>query len=540
MLSYQQLDKLDEEHGEVEKDDKEEEEKKKLPRKTKSLTDIVKEFSMNTTMHGPPLVVSCQHWWAKLFWFAAFLGFTVIFFYQGYYLMFEFFHFPYTTKVDLITEKLLDFPAVTVCNLNRMRRSELRGTRFEGFVEVDGGFVDDWYEPFPWGSSSDPEANEYQFDTFWEFLSGDDGSVPKDYTSLDYKPTFDLRSTNNRDRRATKSRRKGDSKMKSVELSEHHDHPADVDLPVNNRPNNDDGVTSVDFESPPDWTSDFQGHSKGVSDKASTFDFQKSNSDFPKRDPKKTSSFDSPDSSSDSVSILNLSWINSEISSNFDFQSYYDSASSVDSQSASSFESQSHSESVSISDSQSRSESASSSGSPIQSESASSSDSQTQSESASSSDIQSHSESASTSDFQSHSKRASTSDFQNSETSNFQSHSADVSSSNPQYSGPSIDYDDYESNPFTAYSFNLFHHYFYNNPFDYYDTADISYDFYMNDWDVEGGSDWEGFYTSSTSQDFSDIIDVANPTVEELRKYGHQAEDFILQCTFDKRNCDHL
>eukprot|EP00057_Strongylocentrotus_purpuratus_P008108 XP_011662582.1 PREDICTED: degenerin mec-10-like [Strongylocentrotus purpuratus] len=66
------------------------------------------------------------------------------------------------------------------------------------------------------------------------------------------------------------------------------------------------------------------------------------------------------------------------------------------------------------------------------------------------------------------------------------------------------------------------------------------FDFHEYDWtNVSDDDDWEGFYKQSTSDDFSDLLEVVNPTREELKVMGHQAEDFILQCTFDRHQCNY-
>nr|XP_054756141.1 degenerin unc-8-like isoform X4 [Lytechinus pictus] len=72
------------------------------------------------------------------------------------------------------------------------------------------------------------------------------------------------------------------------------------------------------------------------------------------------------------------------------------------------------------------------------------------------------------------------------------------------------------------------------NPSDYFD-----FEFSDNNWDgVTSREDWSGFYEDSKADDYSDFFDVINPTKEELIEYGHQIEDFIVQCTFDRRPCN--
>ncbi|XP_070574558.1 uncharacterized protein [Ptychodera flava] len=49
--------------------------------------------------------------------------------------------------------------------------------------------------------------------------------------------------------------------------------------------------------------------------------------------------------------------------------------------------------------------------------------------------------------------------------------------------------------------------------------------------------DWKGFLTFSSSPDYSDIKKVLKLTKEEMSEYGHQVEDFVLQCSFNDISC---
>ena len=46
-----------------------------------------------------------------------------------------------------------------------------------------------------------------------------------------------------------------------------------------------------------------------------------------------------------------------------------------------------------------------------------------------------------------------------------------------------------------------------------------------------------GFISNSFTDDYSDISDISTASKEEIDELGHQKEDFVLQCTFDKRRC---
>ncbi|XP_070582192.1 uncharacterized protein [Ptychodera flava] len=50
---------------------------------------------------------------------------------------------------------------------------------------------------------------------------------------------------------------------------------------------------------------------------------------------------------------------------------------------------------------------------------------------------------------------------------------------------------------------------------------------------------WKGFLAYSTSPDYSDLQKVLHLDRDEVARFGHQAEDFILQCSFDEVYCDH-
>ncbi|XP_022102302.1 low-density lipoprotein receptor-related protein 2-like [Acanthaster planci] len=54
----------------------------------------------------------------------------------------------------------------------------------------------------------------------------------------------------------------------------------------------------------------------------------------------------------------------------------------------------------------------------------------------------------------------------------------------------------------------------------------------------EDPADWNGFVTFSATPDYSDLVDVPKLTKDEVSQYGHQKEDFILQCTYEQTKCN--
>ncbi|XP_072029185.1 uncharacterized protein [Amphiura filiformis] len=51
--------------------------------------------------------------------------------------------------------------------------------------------------------------------------------------------------------------------------------------------------------------------------------------------------------------------------------------------------------------------------------------------------------------------------------------------------------------------------------------------------------DWKSFFTFSSTADYSDLLEVFKITRREISEYGHQVEDFILECTYDQLECQN-
>ena len=111
------------------------------------------DFANNTTLHGLQYIANSSHILLKLCWLAISITFFVLFIIQALAIINDYRTYPYSTKIDLISRPSLNFPAVTVCNSNRMRRSQLADTRFEGLIEIDGGTSGADYDYSWWFSS---------------------------------------------------------------------------------------------------------------------------------------------------------------------------------------------------------------------------------------------------------------------------------------------------------------------------------------------------------------------------------------------------
>ena len=132
-----------------------------------NIRKIVQDFSGRTTAHGVSYLIDSKSVIVRIFWIlvvSTALGTTCYF---GSSVVLHFIAWPYTTKVDLISQPRIEFPAVTICNLNRLRRSKLSGTRFKGIVELDGGLFgkdDDYAWFFEWIETDGSLAEDLPLD----------------------------------------------------------------------------------------------------------------------------------------------------------------------------------------------------------------------------------------------------------------------------------------------------------------------------------------------------------------------------------------
>ena len=103
----------------------------------KSWRSVVQTFCKSTTMHGMSRLIDSTRAIFRLTWLLTVLTFLCILLWQAYRLVDEYRGSPSTTTINMITNNKLAFPAVTVCNMNRLRRSKLAGTRFEPLLDMD-------------------------------------------------------------------------------------------------------------------------------------------------------------------------------------------------------------------------------------------------------------------------------------------------------------------------------------------------------------------------------------------------------------------
>lgn len=99
-----------------------------------TLSEAVKDFCSYTSAHGLGLVATASSRKARLMWICLFLiGFGACL-HDTVKLVSRYYR--YEVKVDVLTvrDESVLFPAITICNLNRFRKSKIRDTRFENIA----------------------------------------------------------------------------------------------------------------------------------------------------------------------------------------------------------------------------------------------------------------------------------------------------------------------------------------------------------------------------------------------------------------------
>ncbi|XP_078617329.1 epithelial sodium channel subunit alpha-like [Branchiostoma floridae x Branchiostoma japonicum] len=110
-----------------------------MPRATDSkVSSALREFADTTTTHGFPRAVGSASVVKKICWSVCFAASLAYFLYQANTLFNKYFAYPVATDVS-VRFATIDFPAVTICNLNPIRLSKLKtaGGAFSNYIVSD-------------------------------------------------------------------------------------------------------------------------------------------------------------------------------------------------------------------------------------------------------------------------------------------------------------------------------------------------------------------------------------------------------------------
>ncbi|XP_030832236.1 degenerin deg-1-like [Strongylocentrotus purpuratus] len=158
-----------------------------------SVNAVLIDYSGVTSAHGIPRIITSTSVMSRLFWSFVTLVALGAFLWQGSLLLLDFSKYPYTTQIDVVARTELQFPAVTVCNMNKMKRSAMVHTRFQSLIQADlgvnGGDADySWW--FDWSSQWSQEEEEEEEQEEQELASA---SAPDTGSSSSYDSSSDAR-----------------------------------------------------------------------------------------------------------------------------------------------------------------------------------------------------------------------------------------------------------------------------------------------------------------------------------------------------------
>lgn len=131
-----------------------------LPEKT--VIGSVNTFGNETTVHGVRYMIARGHFLFRLCWLAIIVLAFTLFVIQAFNVYGDYASSPYSTKINIVQQTFKAFPAVTVCNANRIRRSMLYDTNYEVLIDIDEHDVYDL--------SADINRSEMLYDTNYEGL----------------------------------------------------------------------------------------------------------------------------------------------------------------------------------------------------------------------------------------------------------------------------------------------------------------------------------------------------------------------------------
>lgn len=93
------------------------------PSKSAVIKQKWRDFVENSTLHGMHCIISSQTTFRRIIWTLILLVGVGYFSYQSSVLLTKYLSFRVTTKTTLVFEQEPEFPAVTICNFNMLRKS---------------------------------------------------------------------------------------------------------------------------------------------------------------------------------------------------------------------------------------------------------------------------------------------------------------------------------------------------------------------------------------------------------------------------------
>ena len=105
------------------------------PSKSAVMKQKWRDFVENSTLHGMHCIISSQTTFRRIIWTLFLLVGVGYFSYQTSVLWTKYLRYPVTTKTTLVFEREPEFPAVTICNFNMLRKSLIEKHNFTEVID---------------------------------------------------------------------------------------------------------------------------------------------------------------------------------------------------------------------------------------------------------------------------------------------------------------------------------------------------------------------------------------------------------------------
>ncbi|XP_070538275.1 uncharacterized protein [Ptychodera flava] len=112
-----------------------------------SFRRMLSDFGKDTTAHGIGRITEGTTRVSRTVWLLIVTIAACMMVYQMIYLLLTYFEYNVTVQVSLMSEKTLEFPTVTVCNTNKLRKSAVRNSVYNQMLILENNFVPAYYVP---------------------------------------------------------------------------------------------------------------------------------------------------------------------------------------------------------------------------------------------------------------------------------------------------------------------------------------------------------------------------------------------------------
>ncbi|GFO07432.1 acid-sensing ion channel 3 [Plakobranchus ocellatus] len=158
-------------------------------RKRRTAKDVIHEFTHSTSMHGVQHVMGHKSVWRRMVWSVLVIGFVAWAAHNVYQIVSDYNSHPVQTSLSSEYHNKMNFPAVTVCNLNRIRRSKAPQsmvTFLQYHVMDDGDIatINDFIAPYlrMFGKKRQQKMGHQMQDMLVKCKFGNEACSPENFT----------------------------------------------------------------------------------------------------------------------------------------------------------------------------------------------------------------------------------------------------------------------------------------------------------------------------------------------------------------------